>query len=228
MGKEIEKIAQEKGHEVVLIIDSEEDWEQHSDFVKYADVALEFTIPSKVIDNIKRCFQSGIPVVSGTTGWLDRYDEIEAECNALNQSLFYASNFSVSVNIFFEVNKYLAKHMNGFGEYDVNIEEIHHVTKIDAPSGTAIVLANDIISNLDRMEKWSEQVSNHGEIAIKSIREENVPGTHVVSYESPHDSIEIRHTAKSRRGFVHGAILAAEFLHDKKGVFSMKDLLNLR
>jgi 4-hydroxy-tetrahydrodipicolinate reductase len=226
MGKEIEKVAMERGHRVVLTFDSEADWDIKGDQLQHADVAMEFSLPGLAVINIKRCFRSKIPVVVGTTGWYEEWDTVRNECFSGSNTLFYASNFSVSVNIFFEINRILARMMNPFQDYEVNIEETHHIHKVDAPSGTAIALANDIIRNMERKKKWATtQQPTNNEITIKSIRQENDPGTHVVTYESNIDTIEIKHTAKSRRGFALGAVIAAEFLIGKQGIYTMSDLL---
>jgi len=225
MGKELEKLAKERGHQVVLIIDAPDDWTDAD--LSLADVALEFTTPETAVRNILRCFENGLPVVSGTTGWLDQYESVKQQGIDLDQSLFFASNFSISVNIFFIINRILAKLMNNQPDYTVDIEEIHHTTKLDSPSGTAIVLANDIVQNMEHLDAWSKQKSSGNELEIRSVREENVPGTHIVTYESSFDQIQIHHTAKTRKGFALGAILAAEWLHGRKGMFEMKDLLNL-
>ncbi len=226
MGKEIEKIALERNHEIYLKIDSPDDWEKNLyDFTK-ADVAIEFSTPETVLDNIVKSFSAGIPIVVGTTGWNKDLETIINLCKEKDQTLFYSSNFSIGVNIFFEINKKLAKLMNKHPEYEVYIEEVHHTQKQDAPSGTAITLANDIIKHLPRKQKWKNEMSEESEaLGIKSVRVENIPGTHIITYESNIDSIEIKHTAKNRRGFALGAVLAAEFIHNKKGVFEMKDIL---
>jgi len=226
MGREIEKIALERNHEILMKIDSFEDWNEHIlDFLK-VDVALEFSTPATVLDNITKAFSANIPIVVGTTGWYDQLATIRNLCTEKQQTLFYASNFSVGVNIFFEINKKLAQLMNTHPEYEVFIEETHHTQKMDAPSGTAITLANDIISNLKRKEIWKNEMTENAEMLdIKSIRESNVPGTHTVSYQSTNDTIEIKHVANNRLGFAMGAILAAEFIAGKKGIYEMKDLL---
>ena len=226
MGKEIERIALERNHEILMKIDSFDDWNEHIyDFLK-ADVAFEFSTPTTVLDNILKCFAAGVPIVVGTTGWYEQLDTIRDLCTEKQQTLFYASNFSIGVNIFFEINKKLALLMNTHPEYEVFIEEIHHTQKLDAPSGTAITLANDIIRNLKRKENWkNEMIDDKETLGIKSIRESNVPGTHSVSYQSSNDMIEIKHIANNRFGFAMGAILAAEFIADKKGIYEMKDLL---
>ncbi len=226
MGKELEKAAAERGHHTVVIIDTPEDW-QTADFSS-VDVALEFSTPKTALQNILQCFEKHIPVVCGTTAWHEHLDRVKEQCLSRNQSFFFGSNFSLSVNIFFEINRLLARLMNNQKEYTVDIEEIHHTTKLDAPSGTAIVLANDIIQNMEHLDTWSKEKTTDKELEIRSLREENVPGTHIITYESGFDQIQIQHTAKSRKGFAIGAILAAEWLYGKKGFFEMKDLLNLK
>jgi 4-hydroxy-tetrahydrodipicolinate reductase len=226
MGQEIERLAEKRGHEIVVIIDSIEDWEKNGNRLKEAEVAIEFSMPQHVVDNIFHCFDSIVPVVVGTTGWHDHLEMIKKACIEQSQSLFFASNYSIGVNLFFELNRYLARIMSKYQEYEISIEETHHIHKQDAPSGTAITIANDIIKNIGRKEKWVREVpDNPDELGITSFRTENVPGTHVVKYESEIDSIQIIHTAKNRRGFAMGAIFAAEFLAGKKGFFEMKDLL---
>ena len=226
MGKEIEKIAIERKHEIIMKIDAFDDWNENIyDFLK-ADVAIEFSTPSTVLDNILKSFAASVPIVVGTTGWYDEIETIRELCVEKQQCLFYASNFSVGVNIFFEINKKLAKLMDSHPEYEVSIEEIHHTQKLDAPSGTAISLANDIIDKLNRKENWkNEVIEDKATLGIKSIRVSDVPGTHTISYESANDKIEIKHVAHNRLGFAMGAILAAEFIHGKKGIYQMKDLL---
>jgi len=226
MGQEIEKMALKRGHEIVQIIDNLEDWENDENTLGDADVAIDFSTPVSVVENIYHCFDSGVPLVVGTTGWLDDLDKVKLDCQKRNQCLFVAPNFSIGVNLFFDLNRYLAKLMSNWEDYSVSIEETHHIHKQDAPSGTAIVLANDIIRNTDRKEKWvNETVESPEELGIKSFRTDNVPGTHIVRYESDEDVIEIIHTAKNRRGFALGAIMAAEWIAGKKGFFDMKDLL---
>ena len=226
MVKEIEKIALERNHEILMKIDSFDDWNEHIyDFLK-ADVAIEFSTPTTVLDNILKAFAANVPIVVGTTGWYYQLDTIRDLCIEKQQCLFYASNFSLGVNVFFEINKKLAQLMNTHPDYEVFIEEIHHTQKMDSPSGTAITLANDIISNLKRKEIWKNEMTQNAEnLDIKSIRESNVPGTHTVSYQSANDTIEIKHIANNRVGFALGAILAAEFIVGKKGIYEMKDLL---
>jgi 4-hydroxy-tetrahydrodipicolinate reductase len=226
MGQEIEKMASKMGHRVVLIYDSLEDWDEKGHMLKNASVAIDFSSPISVVENIYHCFDAGVPIVVGTTGWHDDLEKVKQDCISRKQSLFFAPNFSIGVNLFFNLNRYLAQLMSKWDNYAISIEETHHIHKQDAPSGTAIVLANDIIRYSERKEKWvNESVENPEELGIKSFRTDNVPGTHMVKYESDDDSIDIVHTAKSRRGFVQGALLAAEFLEGKTGFYEMKHLL---
>ena len=227
MGQEIEKLAEKRGHEIVVIYDSLEDWENEGSRLAEVDVAIDFSTPISIVENIYHCFDASVPIVIGTTGWLDDVEKVHQDCLERNQSLFFAPNFSIGVNLFFDLNRYLANLMSKWEDYAISIEETHHIHKQDAPSGTAIVLANDIIRNTERKEKWvKETVTNPEELGIKSYRTNNVPGTHIVRYESEEDCIEIIHTAKSRRGFAMGAILAAEWIIGKKGFFDMKNLLD--
>jgi 4-hydroxy-tetrahydrodipicolinate reductase len=223
MGKEIEQIAISRGHEIVIkkdvgaIID-----------ITLADVAIDFSVPDSAFNNISNCIQNNVPVISGTTGWLDKYEEVVALCNEEKGAFIYASNFSLGVNIFFELNKQLAKMMRNLEDYNISIEEIHHTKKLDAPSGTAITLAEGIIENSSK-ENWVLGTNTSEEnIAIAAQRIPEVPGTHTVLYASEIDAIEIKHTAHSRQGFALGAIVAAEWILGKTGVFSMKDVLNIR
>ncbi len=226
MGKEIEKVAQERGHEIVSRIDIKTSDSFSDSSFKSADVAIEFSTPETAFDNYLKCFESNTPVVSGTTGWLNKLDLIKQMCRDNNQTFFYASNFSVGVNIFFEVNRHLAKIMNQMSDYNVSMEEVHHTQKLDAPSGTAITLADDIINSLDRKAEWTNSPSTHDrELSIISKREGVVPGIHTVKYESEVDEIIIHHSAKSRKGFALGAVLAAELTKTKKGFLGMEDLL---
>ena len=220
MGKVIEKIAVSRGHEIVLKKDADNTFEG----LKNADVAIDFSLPEVAVCNITECLQTNIPIVCGTTGWLDKFQEMVDLCKLKNGSFIYASNFSLGVNIFFELNDYLSKIMSKFNDYKVSIEEIHHTQKLDSPSGTAISLANRIIEN-SNLTNWTLENSKQNELPIKVIREENVPGTHSVFYDSEVDFIEIKHEAKSREGFALGAIIAAEFIYNKKGVFTMKEVL---
>jgi 4-hydroxy-tetrahydrodipicolinate reductase len=222
MGKVIERIAMERGHEIVLKKDENNTY----DGLSNADVAIDFSVPTAAVENISNCFHTQVPVVSGTTGWLERYDEIIALCNEKKGGFISSSNFSLGVNLFFEVNDYLAKIMAPYTSYSVTMEEIHHTQKLDAPSGTAISLAKGIIEN-SNYTKWTLDKPAANEIQIEALRVEDVPGTHTVTYNSNVDSIEIKHTAHNREGFALGAVIAAEWLAGKQGVFTMKDVLNL-
>ena len=227
MGREIEKIALERGNEIVSIIDINNQQDFDSQAFLSADVAIEFTQPQTAFGNYKKCFERNMPVVAGTTGWLQHMDEVKKACEENGQTFFYASNYSIGVNIFFAVNKYLAKIMNQFPLYEVSMEEIHHIHKLDSPSGTGITLAEGILENIDRKTVWKEaQEGNENELLIHSRREGEVPGTHIVVYESEADIIRIEHEAKSRKGFALGAVLAAEFTKGKKGFLTMSDMLN--
>lgn len=227
MGQEIHKLAEKRGHEIVLVTNNDEDWQEKAILLKGADVAIEFTTPDSAVDNIMHCFENDVPVVVGTTGWIEDIERIRKTCLETNKSLFFSPNFSIGVNLFFELNRYLASLMAKWDNYEISIEETHHVHKLDAPSGTAIVLANDIIRHIERKEKWVKELpENPEEVGIKSYRSEDVPGTHIVRYESEMDSIVITHSAKTRKGFALGAILAAEWIKGKKGFYEMKDLLN--
>lgn len=226
MGHAIEEIAVAKGHEIVLRIGIENVEDFTIDAVKQADVAIEFTSPHSAFDNIKKCLDAGVAVVCGSTGWLDRYEEIVNYCNSLKGAFLYASNFSIGVNIFFELNTYLAKLMAPHHEYDVALEEIHHTQKRDAPSGTAITLAEQVLMHIKGKKQWVNHISdNENELEIISERVDPAPGTHKIKYKSAIDDIEIIHTAHNRKGFAGGAVLAAEFLNGKKGIYSMKDVL---
>ncbi len=227
MGKEIEAIARERGHDVVLKIDITNAGDFTIENLQKADVAIEFTVPGSAVSNYLKCFETGTPVVSGTTGWLDQLDAVKSAVKKHNGTLFYASNFSLGVNLFFELNRQLAALMNRFNDYEVSIEETHHTKKLDAPSGTAITLAEGLLENLDRKEKWTlHNQHNENELVINPIRRGFVPGKHTVTYESPVDTIEIIHNAKSRKGFALGTVLAAEFSIGKKGMLGMNDLMN--
>ncbi len=228
MGREIEKIALDRQHKIVSIIDIDNPEEFDSETFKSADVAIEFTRPQEAFNNYKKCFERNIPIVAGTTGWLEHLPEIKQACENDGKTFFYASNYSVGVNIFFAVNKYLAKIMNQFPSYDVKMEEIHHIHKLDSPSGTAITLAEGILQNIDRKTSWKETgaVQKSEELLIHSKRKGEVPGIHEVIYESEADIISIKHDAKSRKGFALGAVLAAEFTCNKKGFLTMNDIFN--
>ena len=225
MGKTIEKIAQSRGHEIAGMIDVNDTIEL---FDKVVDVAIEFTQPEAVVKNLKICFEKGIPVVCGTTGWLQYKDEIEGHCRAKNGTLLYSSNFSLGVNLFFKLNEYLSKLMDRHDQYDVTIDETHHTQKKDAPSGTAITIAEGVLKNLKRKKEWSLGVTpNPIALVINSFRVDPAPGTHLVKYSSEVDDIEIIHTAHSREGFALGAVLVAEWLAGKKGIYTMDDFLQL-
>jgi 4-hydroxy-tetrahydrodipicolinate reductase len=226
MGHAIEEIAIQKGHQIVLRITDENLEDLTKENIKKADVAIEFTNPQSAAENILFCLNENVAVVCGTTGWLDQLKTVEEKCKKLNGSFLYASNFSVGVNIFFEVNKKLATLINPHRAYDVAIEEIHHTQKKDAPSGTAITLAEQIIAASDKKNRWVNQdAENEIELSIISKRIDEVAGTHSVKYSSAVDDIEIIHTAHNRKGFAEGAVLAAEFIADKNGIFSMKEVL---
>ncbi len=223
MGKVIEKIALDRGHEIVLKKSSSDSYLG----LENADVAIDFSVPASAVANISECLNKGIPVVSGTTGWLEEYPKMVALCENKNGSFIYGSNFSLGVNLFFELNSYLAKMMSKFKTYSVSMEEIHHTQKLDAPSGTAISLAKGIIENTDYSSWTLDANPNEKELPIEALRIENVPGTHSIFYTSEVDTIEIKHTAHSREGFALGSVIAAEWLVGKKGVFTMKDVLDL-
>ncbi|CAL2105115.1 4-hydroxy-tetrahydrodipicolinate reductase [Tenacibaculum sp. 190524A02b] len=222
MGKEIEKIALQRGHEIVIKSEGTESYD-----ITKADVAIDFSIPNSAFNNISDCINHQIPVVSGTTGWLEKYDDVVKLCEEKKGAFIYASNFSLGVNIFFELNKQLAKMMSALEQYNIGIEEIHHTKKLDAPSGTAITLAEGIIENSSKTSWDLDKQSSETSIPIKAVRTPDIPGTHTITYESDIDTIDIKHTAHNRQGFAFGAVVAAEWLFGKTGVFSMKDVLNL-
>ncbi|WP_347173858.1 4-hydroxy-tetrahydrodipicolinate reductase [Polaribacter uvawellassae] len=222
MGKEIEKIALQRGHEIVVKSTSNSTYT-----ITDADVAIDFSVPTSAVNNISNCLENQVPVISGTTGWLEKYDEVVDFCNEKNGAFIYASNFSIGVNIFFELNNQLAKMMHTLSEYQISLEEIHHTKKLDAPSGTAITLAEGIIANSSKSAwKLDGEVSDEI-VPITSKRTGEIPGTHIINYASEVDSIEIKHTAHNRIGFALGAVVAAEWILNKKGVFTMKDVLNI-
>ena len=223
MGKVIERIALERGHEIVL----KKDETNTFDGLSTADVAIDFSVPTAAVNNISNCFHANVPVVSGTTGWLEHFDEMVALCNEKQGGFISSSNFSLGVNIFFELNEYLAKIMSQFDSYKVTMEEIHHTQKLDAPSGTAISLAKGVIEN-SNYANWTMDEAKNNEIHIAAKRIGDVPGTHTVTYDSVVDSIVLKHTAHNREGFALGAVIAAEWLAGKKGIYSMKDVLNLK
>ncbi|MEO5979140.1 MAG: 4-hydroxy-tetrahydrodipicolinate reductase [Chryseolinea sp.] len=224
MGKTIERVAIDRGHQISarIDVDNEQDFDNAE-----GDVAIEFSHPDAAFENVKRCLIKGIPVVCGTTGWLSRKPEIEELCQQMGGAFFYASNYSLGVNLFFKINDYLAKMMSKFPEYDIRMDEIHHAEKKDSPSGTAITLAESILKNTKRKKSWVGD--DHGkadELYISSFRIDHVPGTHLVKYESAIDDIEIKHTAHSREGFAKGAVMVAEWLRNKQGVLSMNEFLD--
>ena len=228
MGKEIEKIAINRGHEIVSIIDVNNQQDFESDAFKSADVAIEFTNPMSAYSNYIKTFDAGVKLVSGSTGWMDKHkEEIKSLCTQGGKTLFWSSNFSLGVAIFSAVNKSLAKIMNNFPAYEVSMSETHHIHKLDAPSGTAITLAEGVLSEIDRKKSWvNEPTDNNNELYIESIREGEVPGIHSVTYESEADSIAIVHNAKNRSGFALGAVIAAEFTEKNKGYLEMSDLFS--
>ena len=222
MGKIIEQVALSRGHEIVLRKSSDNTF----DGLEFADVAIDFSIPDAAAGNISECLHTNVPIVSGTTGWLAQYDDMVALCNEKNGAFIYGSNFSLGVNIFFELNEYLAKMMSKFDQYKVSMKEIHHTQKLDAPSGTAITLAEDIIKN-SKYTNWVLENAKDNQIEIDAKRIENVPGTHTIEYSSSVDAIEIKHTAHNREGFALGSVIAAEWIVGKTGLFTMKDVLNI-
>ena len=234
MGRIIEQFAIERGHEIVLKVDADNLHELSISNLKKTDVAIDFSTPDSVLRNIETCFEAGVPIVVGTTGWYGRLQDVKNKCDDGNNTLLYASNFSIGVNVFFYVNKVLAKIMNRYPQYEVQVEEIHHTKKLDAPSGTAMTIAEGILGELDRKNEWvSELVGSGNELIVKpeqllieSHRIEEVPGTHTVIYSSEVDEIEFKHKAHSRAGFALGAVLAAEWLQDKTGFFNITDMFD--
>ncbi len=233
MGREIEKILTARGHEVALIVDVDNAGDLNASKMAGIDVAIEFTTPDTALGNIRKCLEIGVPVVCGTTAWTAHLPEMEALCKAKSGAFFYASNYSIGVNVVFELNRRLAAMMNRFPEYDVTVEEVHHTAKKDAPSGTAIVIADDIVAALDRKSRWvGATTTDPDELEVVSVRRSVAPGTHTVTYESPVDTITLAHDIKSRAGLAAGAVSAAEFLVDevaagRNGIYTMKDLLQL-
>ncbi len=225
MGKEIEKIALKRNHSIVLKVDVDNKDSITAADLKKADVAIEFSTPHTVLSNIKKCFDADVPIVVGTTGWYENFDAIKTEAQKGNKTLFYATNYSLGVNLFFKVNKYLAELMNKYPDYEVSMEEIHHIHKLDKPSGTAITLAEQIIKHIDRKNKWSITNKEADTLFIEDKREGEVPGTHFIKYHSAVDDIEIMHKAHNRQGFALGAVIAAEFVKGKKGIFNMGDVV---
>ena len=225
MGHAIEALAKSRGHEVGATIDNEQEWAERQEMLTACDVAVEFSQPSTAVANIRKCFALGLPVVVGTTGWYDLLATLKEECLSQSRSLFVASNFSIGMNIMFTLNKRLASLMNSRPEYEVGITETHHIHKLDAPSGTAITLAQDAIALLDRKAVWALDAPAPETLSIHSIREGEVPGTHTVTYDGPHDTLTLAHTAHGREGLALGAVLACEFLMGKVGFYTMEDLL---
>jgi 4-hydroxy-tetrahydrodipicolinate reductase len=234
MGRIIEKFATERGHDIVLKINIENIQDLTIDNLQKADVAIDFSTPDSALSNIELCFAAHLPIVVGTTGWYGHLQEVKNKCEESNNTLLYASNFSIGVNVFFFVNKILAKIMNRYPQYDVQVEEIHHTEKLDSPSGTAMTIAEGILSELDRKNEWVNELIGSGEesiaksdqLLIESHRIEEVPGTHTVIYSSEVDNIEFKHKAHSRAGFALGAVLSAEWLQDKKGFFNITEMFD--
>ena len=225
MGHEIEQVLLQRGHTVALIIDQNNAGDLNAENLADIDVAIEFTTPDTAYTNVRTCIECGTPVVSGTTGWHDRLEELQSLCREKDSTMIWSSNYSLGVNITFRINRYLAELMNRFDTYNVSMEEIHHTQKKDAPSGTAISLANDILERVERKDKWvNEPTTDANAIEITSLREGTVPGTHTVTYTSEDDKIEIKHTLFSRRALALGAVVAAEFIAPRKGVFTIDDL----
>ncbi len=229
MGKEIESIAIQRGHTIVLKVDENNSTKFQNDPIaiglKKADVAIEFSTPQTVSANIKKCINAQVPIVVGTTGWYNEFEMIQEVCLQKNGALFHSTNFSLGVNLFFKVNSYLAELMNKYDSYNVEMEEIHHIHKLDKPSGTAISLANQILEKIERKKQWSITDTTPETLFIKDLREGEIPGTHIVKYTSAVDDIEIMHKAHNRKGFALGAVIAAEYIKDKKGIFTMNDLI---
>lgn len=222
MGKTIEQVAISRGHDIVIKTSDEGGYD-----ISTADIAIDFSVPTAAFFNIVNCFKHHVPVISGTTGWLHNYNKAVDICNHENGAFIYASNFSLGVNIFFELNKHLAKMMSSLKQYQVSMEEIHHTQKLDAPSGTAITLAESIIEAHPSYENWNLEAHKEKSIHIESKRIQDVPGTHIINYNSKTDSIQIEHTAHNREGFALGAVIAAEWLVGKTGVYTMRDVLNI-
>ena len=228
MGHEIERVLLSRGHSVNLIIDQNNTADLCADRLQGIDVAIEFTTPSTAYDNIRTCIEAGTAIVSGTTGWMQRLPELQELCRAKGGAMIYSSNYSLGVNIAFAINRRLAELMNRFADYDVRIEEVHHIHKKDAPSGTAITLADDIIARLDRKDGWvNVPTDDNAKIEIASVREGEVAGIHTVTYDSADDTLSLRHSLKSRRALATGAVIAAEFVCGRKGVFTMEDLFRV-
>lgn len=235
MGQLIEMFAQKRGHEVVMVVDVNNRDSITTEDLQVADIAIDFSTPDAALGNISLCFEANLPIVVGTTGWYDHLEEVKEVCDAAGQSLLYGSNFSIGVNVFFHVNRLLAKAMDPYKQYDVQVEEIHHIHKLDAPSGTAITIAEGILESSTSKKSWvnevvssevSSLVSKPEELLIESLRIDEVPGTHTVLYSSEVDQIEFKHTAHNRHGFALGAIIAAEWLQGKKGFYQVTDIFD--
>jgi 4-hydroxy-tetrahydrodipicolinate reductase len=226
MGHEIESIASKRGHVIKLIVDQDNEGDLNSDKLKGIDAAIEFSSPAAAITNISRCLNEKIPVVSGTTGWLEKYNDVVEICKNNNTAFIHSSNYSIGVNLLFRLNAELARQMDRYRDYTVSIEEIHHTKKLDAPSGTAITLAEGIAGQHSMYSRWCfEKDKSSGCVPIRSLREGLVPGTHTVTWDSEIDTISLRHEAKNRKGFALGAVVAAEFIHSRKGIFTMNDVM---
>ncbi len=234
MGQLIERFAVKRGHEVVLIVDENNRSDIELEDIEDADLAIDFSTPDAALANISLCFEANLPIVVGTTGWYEHLEEVKETCLTADQSLLYGSNFSIGVNIFFHINKLLAKAINPYKQYDVQVEEIHHIHKLDAPSGTAITIAEGILDQIDDKHSWVNTIEGSGEeiipkpdqLLIESLRIEEVPGTHTVLYSSEVDQIEFKHTAHSREGFALGAVIAAEWLYGKKGFYQVTEMFD--
>ena len=228
MGHEIENVALQRGHRIIATIDNEEEWKSKIENLKQCDVAIDFSTPATAVTNMERCFEMGLPVVVGTTGWYDHQEEMIKKCETKNGALFVASNFSIGMNILFALNRKLAQLMNHYDNYNVSMTETHHIHKLDAPSGTAITLAKEIIHDMDRIDNWhlnDGKTNSKRSLPITAIREGEIPGIHEIIYDSDVDTLTIKHSAKSRKGFAIGAVVAAEFLKDKKGYHTMNELI---
>lgn len=226
MGKEVVKYAQQNGHELIDVFDINNKNDLTVENIQKADVVFEFTNPNSAFENISICLDAGVPCVSGTTGWLDKMDEIKLRCKNEDKAFFYASNFSLGVNILFKINEVLAKIMKNYPNYNVSVDETHHIHKLDAPSGTAIKIANQIIAEIDNKKDWKLDKGDKKDLIIRAKREGEVPGTHKIEYESDIDTLSIKHHAKNRVGLAQGAVLAAEFIKNKTGFFTMDNLIN--
>ncbi len=226
MGKEVEKACLKRGHKIIAVIDNESDWQKLSNIDYSGAAVIDFSMPNEAKNNYLKCFKLGVPIVTGTTGWYDELEYISEQCKNYNGSLFYAPNFSIGVNIFFKVNSYLAQLMSGFNNYEIHVNETHHIHKLDAPSGTAIAVANGIIEKHKELNNWTlNSKGSTNSLPIYSTRKGEITGTHKVIYESGEDKLTLVHEAKNREGFALGAVLAVEFIVGKHGIFNMEDLL---